>query len=62
MVDATLKALHTAFGLDHYDFPSRLSVPQVGPPSSYPLDANFLYVILKPNNPGRRTRSEKEEK
>lgn len=78
MVDATLKALHTAFGLDHYDpdeeggdspdnphafkFHKMVHLASTTYPlasnteirdtlSSYPLDANFLHIILKPNNP-----------
>ena len=79
MVDATLKALHTAFGLDR-DGPEEDAAAQ-GPDNpralafhklvhiasttyplasnaeirdslaSYPLDANFLHIILRPNNP-----------
>jgi len=82
MVDATLKALHTAFGLDYYDehpdeedeegvpidnphafqFHKLIHIASTTYPlasnteirdtlASYPLDANFLHIILRPNNP-----------
>lgn len=83
MVQATLHALHTVFGLDYYDehphevkkgkeiqsdnphaftFHKLVHLASTTYPlasnteirdtfASYPLDANFLHIILRPNNP-----------
>lgn len=80
MVEATLVALHTVFGLDYYEknpdrkggdvhdnphafrFHKLVHIASTTYPLasnteirdtlvSYPLDANFLHIILRPNNP-----------
>lgn len=80
MVDATLQALRTVFGLDYYDshpgvqggdmhdnphaftfhklvhlasttYPLASNTEIRDTIASYPLDANFLHIILRPNNP-----------
>ncbi|KAL7531217.1 hypothetical protein ACHAXR_007947 [Thalassiosira sp. AJA248-18] len=78
MVEATLVALRTVFGLDYYDnhhgvqggdahdhafsFHKLIHIASTTYPlasnteirdtlASYPLDANFLHIILRPNNP-----------